>query len=151
MASKKNDQGEPVDENREASLEEGSLVSKDNLEEKKEAPDKDSQVKEVVDTKEIIRKLYAMHQDLEQKLQYIDQNLHHIPEELKELAKQPEKIIQDHDEIVARYEQELEEKVVGAIGKSLYFGYKKSKKKKKSKRGRKLQKLRGRKKWIPMQ
>jgi len=104
-----------------------------------------------IDAKEIIRKLYTMHQDLEQKLQYIEQNLHHIPEELKKIAEYPEKIIKDHDEIVAKYEKDLEDKVVAALGKSLYFGQKKKKKKKISKRGRKVQKLRGRKKWIPMQ
>lgn len=103
------------------------------------------------EAKEMIRKIYEMHQDLERQLDFVEKNLHFIPQQLKDIAAAPEKLIKDYDKIVEKFERELDEKMLAALGSSTFsIAKRKMREKKAQKKGRKGQFLGARKKWIPM-
>lgn len=103
---------------------------------------------ELLDAKQMLLKIYAMHADIASKLEFIERNKSVLPEELLIAAESPEKIIQDHDLIIEKFEKSLEEKISSILGTSIYLGEKK--KAKKEKYGRGVQKLRVKKNWLPM-
>lgn len=104
---------------------------------------------DLLDAKQMLKKIYSMHEDIQSKLEFIEKNKSLLPEHLLMVADSPEKIIQDHDQIIEKFEKSLEEKISSILGTSMYLSEKKKLKKDKQ-HGRGIQKLRIKKNWLPM-
>lgn len=106
---------------------------------------------ELSDAKQMLKKIEEMYGDLENKLKYVYDHIHLLPKELQTIVHQPEIFIEEHKKILGIFQEDLESKVVKILGKTQFEAQKKKQKKKKMKKSRRAQKLRGKKRWIPLQ
>lgn len=102
------------------------------------------------EAKQMLKKIEGLYGQLEDQLAEVYQNLHILPLELQKLATEPEIFLKDHDVILQTYEEDMEAKLEKIFGRTKVLRKKRKKAKKKAKRGRKAQKLRAKKKWIPL-
>lgn len=127
------------------------LPPRRSLSKNKALPPEDHRLADTSDAKAMLRRIAEMFDDLENRLEYIHQNIHVLPKELQKFLTHPEEVIKNHDQLVEEYERRIEEKLITILGdKNFGLERKRRMNKKVKKRGRKAQKLRGQKKWIPM-
>lgn len=103
------------------------------------------------EAKQMIRRIEEMYGELEDKLQYVYDHIHLLPDDLQKIVHQPEVFVGEHKKILEIFEKDLEAKVINVLGESKFEAQKKRLKKKRAKKGRRAQKLRGKKRWIPLQ
>lgn len=103
------------------------------------------------EAREMLQKIKEMHGDLEEKLNYVYNNLSLLPPALQKVAMEPERFLEEHEVIMKRFKSDLEKKLADIFGQMTIDKQKKLAAKMSAERGRKIQKLRGKNRWISLE
>jgi hypothetical protein len=98
----------------------------------------------------MLNRIREMHNDLEQKVNYIMDNKHLLPKQLHRVFDDPESLGEQHVKNIETVRRAFEDELINLLASEYLPAPDKKADKKELKRGRKAHKLRGRRGWISM-